>query len=301
MTILERLAGRQVLVITGKGGVGKSAITAALGSLLAAQGRRVLLVEIDPRENLHQMLGIPPSGGELVQVQPRLALQNLRARQVIEETVHEHLRVAILSRRVVASPVFQHFVGGAPGLKEMAVLWHALRVLGGRDGRRGSFDTVLLDAPATGHALSLLMAPLLVSDVIQGGPFGRMARDLSVLVRDAGRTGVIVVTRAEEMPAREAIELGAGLEARIGLRPVLLVVNGVYPPFPVHAPPASDVSHLVMRLWQRRREVNEREIVRLEREWPGPRIELPLVPVARGPALLKMLARDLEHWLRSNG
>ena len=66
MTILRRLAGLQLVMVTGKGGVGKSVVSAALGSLLAGEGRTVLLLEVDPRENLHRLFGEPPSGGEAV-------------------------------------------------------------------------------------------------------------------------------------------------------------------------------------------------------------------------------------------
>src|SRR5574338_1686588 len=118
---------RQLIVVTGKGGVGKTLVTALVGEVFADAGRRVLLVETDPRESLHQMLGVPPSGGEIVAGRPGLFLQNLQPRRVLEQLVRERLRVDMLVRRVLASPVFDHFAEGAPGLKELAVLWHAVR------------------------------------------------------------------------------------------------------------------------------------------------------------------------------
>src|SRR5512138_3789915 len=104
---------RQLIVVTGKGGVGKTLVTALLGDVLADAGRRVLLVETDPRESLHHLMGVPPSGGEIVEIRSGLFLQNLQPRRVLEQLVRERLRVEILVRRVLASPVFDHFAEGA--------------------------------------------------------------------------------------------------------------------------------------------------------------------------------------------
>jgi anion-transporting ArsA/GET3 family ATPase len=206
MHLIEQLSRRQLLVVTGKGGVGKTVVSAVLGRALAATGRRTLVVEIDPRENLHQMMGTPPSGGDIVHAEPRLWVQNLKPRQVLDEVVRDQLKLELLTRRVLDSPVYQHFAAGAPGLKEMAILGHAYRLLH-RLGEPGTpeIDTVILDAPATGHGVTLLVAPLLVSDVIANGPFAHMARELAALIADPERCGIVVVTQAEEMPVEEAL------------------------------------------------------------------------------------------------
>ncbi len=300
MTLVDRLGRRQLLVVTGKGGVGKTVVSAALGRTLAAAGRRVLLLEVDPRENLHQVVGVAPSGGEIVRVGDRLALQNLHPIKVIEEIVRDHLRVPLVAGRVIASPVFQHFAEGGPGLKEMAVLAHAVRVLSREAGSGGpEIDMVVLDAPATGHGVSMLAAPRLVSEVIQEGPFGRMAHSLTALVDDQARTGIVAVTRAEEMPVQETIELRASLELHVGRSPELLVVNAVYPPYPPGGPGARGADVFLARLWQMRSRANERELARLDAAWPGPRVELPLLPIDRGPALLAALGDRLALGLRA--
>ncbi len=301
MTVIERLGRRQLLVVTGKGGVGKTVVTAALGTVLAAAGRRVLLLEVDPRENLHQVVGVAPSGGEIVTVGPRLALQNLHALTVIEAIVREHVRVPLLAGRVIGSPVFRHFAEGGPGLKEMAVLAHAVRVLSGeKDPSAPDIDTVILDAPATGHGVSMLSAPRLVSEVITDGPFGRMAQSLTALVADPERTGIVAVTRAEEMPVQEAIELNAALGLHVGRSPELLVVNALYPPFPASGVDARGDDGFLARLWRTRRQANERELARLASAWPGPRVDLPLLPIDRGPALLVELGDRLALGLRAD-
>ncbi|MGH9362510.1 MAG: ArsA family ATPase, partial [Thermoanaerobaculia bacterium] len=131
MTPLDGLRRRELLVVTGKGGVGKTTVAATLGKSLAAAGRRTLVLEVDPRENLHQMVGLPPSGGVIVPVEPRLWVQNLKPVEVLDAVVREQLKLEPLVRRVLDSPIYQHFALGAPGLREMAILGHALRLLRG--------------------------------------------------------------------------------------------------------------------------------------------------------------------------
>lgn len=305
MDLLARLGSLQLLVVTGKGGVGKTAVAASLGSLLAEAGRRVLVLEVDPRENVHQMLGVSPSGGDVVRAAPRLWVQNLKPGQVLDEIVRERLKLEMLSRRVLASPIYEQFSAGAPGLKELAVLGHALRLLrrvGPLDAPE--LDLVVLDAPATGHGVRLLAAPLLVAEVIRNGPFGALAGDLASFVADPERCGIVVVTHAEEMPVEEALDLRQALAAQLARSPELLVVNGLFPPLgpELDRPDAVDVPGETLRppeeaalltLWRHRRELNERELARLAEWWEGPRVELPQLALERGPRLTAALRQLL--------
>ena len=296
MTLLADLARRQLVVVTGKGGVGKSTVAAALGRLIARAGRRVHLVEIDPRESLHQLLGTEPSGGAVVRVEQRLFTQDLQPIPLIEGVVREKVRLAALARKVLTSPIFQHFIEGAPGLKEMTVLGQCLRVATG-EAEPGA-DCVVLDAPATGHGLTLLTAPLLLGRTIAGGELGEMAAELAEFMADPARCAVVVVTLAEEMPVEEALELVAGLEERAGRRPELLVVNAMYPRWPASGTMPADLGEPAV-LWRKRRRINEAERKRLGRSWNGPIAELPLLALPRGPKLLEAIARALEPPLTS--
>ena len=294
MSLLERLSRRQLVIVTGKGGVGKTTVAATLGRLLAAAGRRTLVVEVDPRENLHQMFGLPPSGGAIEGAGPRLWVQNLKPRQVLDAVVRDQLKLELLSRRVLDSSIYQHFSVSAPGLKEVAILGHAYRLLHGHaELGAPELDTVVLDAPATGHGVALLAAPELVTQVIQSGPFSNMARQLAALVADAERCAIVVVTQPEEMPVQEAVELRQALQERVGREPEGLIVNGLYPPPPPEpAPPARD--NELVSLWRRRRKLNEAELARLGADWPGDRVELPQIAMDRGPQLLAALQACFE-------
>lgn len=302
VNLLSQLRQRRLIVVTGKGGVGKSAVTAALGRILAAAGRRSLVLEVDPRENLHQLLGVPPSGGEVVEVVKDLYLQNLKPEDVVDWVVRKQVKIEMIVERVQKSPVYHRFVEGAPGLEEMAILGHALRLVRGDLGKKTpDVDTVILDAPATGHGVYLLTASRLFADAIGEGPFAELAREVADFTADADECGVVVVTLAEEMPVQEALELRDALDERFGRLPELLVVNGLYPRPPEEAdePPESpeDLDEL-LDLWRHRRRVNDVELARLEREWGGPRVHLPLLPVDRGAELVAslddLLAEGLE-------
>ncbi|MBK8727179.1 MAG: AAA family ATPase [Holophagaceae bacterium] len=283
--LLERLAARQLVVVTGKGGVGKTTVAALLGLALSRIGRRVLLLETDPRESLHQVLGIEPSGGKVVPAGPRLWAQNLQAPAVMEGLVREKMPFGLgsVADRILAHPVYQHFVEGAPGLKETALLGHAYRIV--HHGGRPKVDTILLDAPATGHGLSLLTAPGLLADAIRDGQLGEITAEIAAFVADPARCALVVATLAEEMPVQETLELIALLQEKLGRGPEAVVVNALYPPCGVGAKGPSEA----LALWRERRQLNERELRRLKAGWKGDRIELPLLPVDRSPALLEDL------------
>ena len=298
MKLLDALAHRQLVVVTGKGGVGKTTLAAAIGRLLAAGGRKTLLLEIDPRESLHQLLGTEPSGGQIVKAGDRLSAQNLQARAVVDGLVREKLPIAALAKKVIASSVFQHFADGAPGLKEMAVLGYALRTVEGH--YRHKADVVVLDAPATGHSAAMLAAPLILSDAIGGGQLGDMAKDLAAFIADPDRCGVVLTALAEEMPVQEALELIALLREKIGRPPELVIANALYPPFPSASSQgrgSDSGTGAVLDLWRQRRAVNERELKRLRAGWKGPLAEIPLLPLDRGPDLLAAVESALAEEL----
>lgn len=284
---------RALVVVTGKGGVGKSTLAAAIGHRLAAAGRRTLVLETDPRESLHQLLDTPPSAGDVVKVRRGLWLQNVQPRNEIEAIVRHRIPLPLVARVVGASPVFHHFVEGAPGLTELAVLGHALRLVRGETGP--GVETVVLDAPATGHGVSLLAAPLLVAEVLDGGPVAELAGEVADLVRDPARCGLVVVTLAEEMPVQESLELRAELALRVRREPDLLVVNQLLPSWDRRARGPEDAR----ALWRDRRAVQEGELARLAGAWAGPMVEVPLLACPPGPSLVTACAGALDAGLPS--
>jgi len=286
------LPGAQLIVVTGKGGVGKTTVAAALARLLAARDRRVVLLELDAREPLHRFLDVPPSAGQPVAAGRHLHLLNLRPQAVLEALVRDRLKIAPLARAVTTSPVFRHFVDGAPGMKELAVLGHSLRLV--RHDVRPHADVVIVDAPATGHGVQLLAAPGLVTEAIGGGPLGRLAGQVAEFVGDAERTAVVVTALAEEMPVQEALEVFAMMRDRLGRTPDLVAANALYPPLP-SPPPGWGTGDgggvdQALELWRQRRAMNQRELERLTAVWRGPLARIPLFPESPGPALVTRVA-----------
>lgn len=287
MSLLDAVAARNLIVVTGKGGVGKSLLAASLGRILAARGRRVHLLESDPRESLYRFLGVPPSGGESVVAAPGLSVHNLDPRHVVDGLVREFLPVEFLVRRVLASPVYRSFSEGAPGLRETVALAHAVRCLDRRHWplkrQTPPPETVIFDAPASGHAVSFLEAPSLLGGAVTKGPIGAMVREVTVALADPKRFGIAVATLAEAMPVDETLELVARLRERGHPAPLFVAVNGLYP---ATDDPADT-------LWRRRRDAQERELERLRRAWHGPLVMLPLLAADAGPALSGRISEAL--------
>lgn len=290
ISALHTLASRSLIVVTGKGGVGKTTVTALLARAIASRGRRVLALEVDPRESLHRLFAAPPSDGMAVPVGESLTLQHLRPRAALDNLVERRVGSSWLAARVTSSPAYEHFAEGAPGLRELAVFaWVAARLAGEISDASGEPpETVVLDAPASGHAAAWLEAPTRVAEAIGGGPAAELAAELAGRIADPERTAIVVAALAEEMPVTETLELAERLRRLHGREPDLLAVNGLLPPWPEErGEPADEVE----RLWRRRHQMQQRERRRLsEHLAAAPRVDLPLLAHDAGRELLDGLA-----------
>ena len=198
--LLDDLLSRRLIVLTGKGGVGKSVVGASLALAARARGLRVLLVEVAAPLEAARLLGGPPSKGAVKQILPGLSTVNLDPTAVMDEYVRRVVPVKLLARRILSSPVYRRFFAAAPGLRELMVLGKimVLEEARARLSRRPAWDLVVVDAPATGHGLAFLKVPLAASRAIPIGPVGHNARRVLKLLRDPGRTALVVVAVPEE-------------------------------------------------------------------------------------------------------
>ncbi len=206
--LLDDLLSRRLIVLTGKGGVGKSVVGASLALAARARGLRALLVEVAAPLEAARLLGGPPSKGAVKQILPGLSTVNLDPTAVMDEYVRRVVPVELLARRILSSPVYRRFFAAAPGLRELMVLGKimVLEEARARLSRRPAWDLVVVDAPATGHGLAFLKVPLAASRAIPIGPVGHNARRVLKLLRDPGRTALVVVAVPEEMAVVEALE-----------------------------------------------------------------------------------------------
>jgi anion-transporting ArsA/GET3 family ATPase len=228
--LLDEVLSRRLIVLTGKGGVGKSVVGAALALAARERDKRVLLVEVAAPVEAARMLGGAASKGRVTEVLPGLSTLNLDPAAAMDEYVRHVVPVDRLARRVLESPIYRRFFAAAPGLKELMVLGKIMVLEEARTGlaRRPTWDMIVLDAPATGHGLAFLKVPLAASRAVPVGPVGHNARRVLRLVRDAHRTALVVVAIPEEMAVVEALDFHRLAVDELEIAPAATVLNACH-------------------------------------------------------------------------
>jgi len=166
-------------------------------------------------------------GGREKEVRPGLSMVNLVPTDVMDEYVRETVRVDMLARKVLASPIYRRFFAAAPGLPELMVMGKIMVFEEERVGwpRRPKYDLIVVDAPATGHGLAFLRVPLVASNAVPVGPVGANARRILSLLRDTKKTALAIVAVPEEMAVVEALELHAMAGKELGIEARAFVLN----------------------------------------------------------------------------
>jgi anion-transporting ArsA/GET3 family ATPase len=226
---IPRMAGARLLFVTGKGGVGKTTIAAALGAHAAREGVRVLIVELGGDRSLVSLFGKHSLGTEPTTLAARLSAVRVEQRALVESYFTRLLRLSFLSRRLFASATFNAITAAAPGVAEFLVLEHLLQWLEGGVLTRSKYDLVIVDGPASGHALRLLRTPRTIATMVAAGPIGSGARTLLGLLADHQRTQVLLVTIADEMAVNETLEAHTALIDDLAMRVTRPVLNRVFP------------------------------------------------------------------------
>lgn len=229
MQIDEFLAPK-VLIVSGKGGVGKTTVSAALALVAARHGRKVCVAEVDRKGTLPKLYG----GGDLTYAPRQLAPGVWGMNIVPDEALAEYLDVQYHMKRIAKVFSSTHFVdyitATAPGLKDILVLGKIWYLEQGRTSNL-NFDNIIVDAPAAGHMLQFLSAPSGLSDAVRVGPIQRQADWLQEMLVDPARTRVHLVTLPEEMPVTETLETAVALREKVGINTGAVFANAVYPEF----------------------------------------------------------------------
>ncbi len=234
---MSLLDDQRFVFVTGKGGVGKTLVTVALGAELAARGKRTLLVVAGGASKAAHLLGVSRIEDQPRQVQPGLYAMHIEPEQAMAEYGRMVLRSQSLYDTLFDNRYVRGFFRGIPGLREWALLGKAWYLSGGDTGipaPRGSepppFDVVVLDAPATGHGTDLLRVPRVIVDVAPGGRLRTDAEAAWRTLSDRKQTAVILVSLPEELPTNETLELAQVIRGELGLPLAGLVVNMVQEP-----------------------------------------------------------------------
>ena len=203
------LLDRRLLFFTGKGGVGKSTVTAATALLAAERGKRVLLVEVDAKDNLTALFEHAPVGFEPKLIHPGVHAMQINTEASLREYLKVNVRVPVLGRLGPLARAFDFVANAAPGVKEILtvgkVCWELRESLAGR----ADWDLIVVDAAATGHVIGQLDAPRAIQELVHVGPVRQQTDWMVELLSDPALTALNVVTAPEEMPVNETIELVA--------------------------------------------------------------------------------------------
>jgi anion-transporting ArsA/GET3 family ATPase len=306
------LFDKQLVIIAGKGGVGRTTVAAAMALASAHKGKRVLLAQTKSKERLSTLFGVPPVGTELARVRERLWAVNMTPAASLREYGAMVLRSEFIARQVLENKVSRAFLHAIPGLEDYSMLGKVwFHTTEQQDGKR-KWDQVILDGPATGHLITMLQIPQAILDAVPEGPLTRPAQAAVELLRDPRRTSMSIVTLAEDLPSNEAIELSRKATETLGVTLGPLVVNALYPPRFVTGVSARALAALPenvnddglqplvtsARTAQRRRELNDKYLERLRRELPVPQAHLPYLFTSEfGPRAVEDLATRLEPQL----
>ncbi len=218
------LLGRQLLFVTGKGGVGKTTLAAALGLLAASRGQRALVCETEPRGALSAAYECGPTGFEPLEISSRLYAMSMDTEASLREYLKLHLKVPTVGRIGPIARAFDFVATAAPGVREILTVGKLCYEV-----REGHFDLVVVDASATGHIVGELAAPVGINELVRVGAVRAQTRWMLDILSDPARTGVVLVATPEETPVTEAVELASRLEADTGVHLAAVVANRVLP------------------------------------------------------------------------
>jgi hypothetical protein len=309
------------VVVSGKGGVGRTTVAAALARVAAAKGKRVLLAAAAATDRTGRLFGqSEPLGASITALAPGIDGVNITPQSSIHEYGLKVLRSELVTRAVFDNRAVRGVLGAIPGLDAYALLgkawWHTTEM---RDGRP-RYDLVIFDGPASGHAALMLRIPQAILNVMPKGPLAGDARAIKELLQDPRRAALVMVTLAEDLPARETMELAAQARHPLGVPLGPVIVNAV--PTDALSAPAVDSVLSAWAMQQRggqatggddrlratlrmaagvraHRDAAVKVLAALKRDLGLPMITLPRIPTAEiGPAIVAELIPHLADQIR---
>jgi anion-transporting ArsA/GET3 family ATPase len=220
------LLDRRLVFVTGKGGVGKTSVAAALGELAARSGRRTLVCEMDAKGALADALGASSLEFRPTEVEPDLFAMAMNTEDSLREYLRLFVKVPLLGKIGPLARTFDFVADAAPGVKEILAVGKLCHEV-----RERHYDLVVVDAEATGHIVAQIGAPKVIRNLVQVGMVRDQTDWMLDILHDPAVTGVAVVTTPEEMPVAETLDLIGRLEHETGVAPTAIVANRVLNPW----------------------------------------------------------------------
>jgi anion-transporting ArsA/GET3 family ATPase len=221
---LTDLLDRKLVFVTGKGGVGKTAIASALAWLAAQRGRRTLVCEVDAKGDLADFYETPPIAFEERGIAPRLWAMSMDTEASLKQYLSQQLRLPLAARMGPLAKMFDFVASAAPGVREIVTVgklcWEV---------KERHYDLIVVDASATGHIVGQLAAPQAINQLVQVGLVRQQTGWMLDILQDPGTTGVVVVATPSEMPVSETLDLTGRLHEETNVDLAAVVVNRVLP------------------------------------------------------------------------
>lgn len=290
----------RVVIVAGKGGVGKTTVTAALALAATRAGMTVLIAEVEGKSGLSSAFDAPPLGYADTDLADGVRGRTIPPDAALVDYLESH-GMKRIGNRLASSGALDVVATAVPGMKDILVLGKIKSL-----EQEPAADLVIVDAPAAGHAVSFLLSARGLLDAIRVGPIRKQATDVVELLSDPERCQVILVTLPEETPVNEVVDTAFAIEDRAGVALGPVVVNGCVPELECGVPSESELvaagvpadlagpAHDAAEFRSQRVALQREQIRRLHDRLPLPRIELPLLFTTEiGPAELTTLADAL--------
>jgi anion-transporting ArsA/GET3 family ATPase len=228
---IPELLDKRLVIVTGKGGVGKTTVAVALGMRAAAEGKRTIVCEVSSQENTSRMFDHAQVGFHEVEMEENLWSISIDPDESMREYVLLQLKVRAMRDMLFRSRIFNYLAAATPGLKELVTIgkiWELAQP--DRKVKKGrGYDLVIVDAPATGHGVGFLQTPRTFASIARVGPIHSQAQTLDRFITDHQNTGVAIVALPEEMPVNESAALEHDLRDEVGVAVDRVYLNGLYP------------------------------------------------------------------------